>query len=436
MKHRKGKSDGAQVASFLVIIGLFIMAYMLLISDEERKEILELESDNDRDFDYDSKEGAVYLLSTSPGAVSPYEKDEFEIELNDIQLYSRTDSETINLIDSVKISRSLLSERPKILYFKLDSLSDLQNLNLFFFIKEGSGKIYIDFNGHSIFEGEIDSRDIPIDLPVNYAEENNELKIGVVNSGIFGNSYSLSSVYVKKVFDRERKKTTRLFKLSSAEKAGLKDKSQLEYYINCLTLGGLQGVLTINLNGRTLSKENIICGSGVKTQRISENSLKEGTNVLTFEIDRGDYSIEGLKVSIETSEKDYPQYDFEISEDDYENIKECDDNECMDDCKEDCRDDCDDADDYTDCRDACYEYCEDDCDVRCDKHLILEFKFENDEDDKKATITVNKKQFSINTQKSSYSRDISEYINRGSNYIKIIPKIGFEIESLYVYIED
>jgi hypothetical protein len=434
MKYRKGKSDGAQVASFLVIIALFIIAYILLISGEERKELLGLDNDDKTDFDY-TKEDNFYLLSTSPGAVSPYEKDKFEVELNDIRLFSKLESETINLIDNVKVSKSLLNEKSKTLYFKLDSLSDLRNLNLFFFVKEGSGKLYIEFNGHGIFEGDVDSGDIPIDLPVNYAKESNELKIGVINSGLFGNSYSLSSVYVKKVFDRQRKKTTRLFKLSSAEKAGLKDKSQLEYYINCLNLGEIQGVLTIMLNDRMLSKENIICGTGIQTKKIDEHSLKSGTNVLSFEIDRGDYSIEGIKINIETSEQRYPEYNFEIDDEQYEDIKECEDGSCMDDCKKNCRDDCDGADDYTDCRDACYEYCEDECDVLCDKHLILELKFKNDEDKKEATITVNKKRFSFNTKKDSYSRDISEYINRGSNYIKIIPKVGFEIDSLYVYIE-
>ena len=336
MKYRKGKSDGAQVASFLVIIALFIIAYMLLISDEEREKILDLDGKDKDDFDYE-KEDVLYLLSTSPGAVSPYEKDEFEIELNDMELFSRLEYDTISLADNVKVSKSLLSEKSKTLYFSLDSLSDLRNLNLFFFVKEGSGRLYIEFNGHNIFEGEIDSRDIPIDLPTNYAKESNELKIGVVDSGLFGNSYSLSSFYVKKIFDKERKKATRLFKLSSAEKAGLKDKSQLEYYINCLDLSGIQGVLTITLNDRTISKENVICGAGIKTRSISEHSLKTGTNVLGFEIDRGDYSIEGIKINIETSEKRYPKYSFEVSDEQYEDIKECDDDECMKDCKKDCR---------------------------------------------------------------------------------------------------
>ena len=436
MKCRKGKSDGTQVASFLVIIALFIVAYMLLIPDDEREELLDLDSGNGNGDTDGTKEDAIYLLSESPGSVSPYEKEDFEIDLNDIALYSRLDSETDNLIGSVKVSKSLFGGKSKTLYFKIDSLSDLNNINLFFFVKEGSGGLYIKFNGHSIFEGAVDSGDIPIDLPVSYAKEDNEVEIGVVSSGLFGNSYSLSSVYVKRIYDRERTKSTRTFKLSSSEKAGLKDKSQLEYYVNCLDLYGIQGVLHIKLNDRTLSKENVICGSGIRTKSISESSLKSGTNVLTFEIDRGDYSIEGLKISIKTSEKDYPDFNFELSDDYYEDVTECDDDVCLEDCKEECRNDCDDYDDYVDCRDDCYGDCESECGVSCNKHIILEFKFENDEDRKEAIITVNQKQFSLDTRKDSYSRDISEYINRGSNYIKIIPKVGFDIHSLYVYIED
>jgi len=434
---KRGKvADGTQVASFLIIIGLFIMAYMLLVDKEAREDILDISSDEDsKDYDRE-KEDFLYLLSTSPGEVSPYERDDFKIGLNDVKLFSRLESETINLVDNVRISKSLLSEKSKTLYFKLDGLDDLSSLNLFFFVKEGKGKIYIKFNGHNVFEGEVDSGDIPISLPVSYAKESNELEIGVASSGLFGNSYSLSSIYVKKVFDRQRERASRSFKLSSSEKAGLKDNSKLEYYINCLNLGDIQGVLKVELNERTIVKENVVCGSGLRTKQLSEGSLESGTNILTFEIDRGDYSIEGIEINVETSEKRFPEYNFEISDEEYEDVKSCGDDDCMDDCKEDCRDYCDAYDDYADCRDDCYDDCEDECDLICDKHLILELKFENDEDKKEATITVNKKQFSINTRQDSYSRDISEYINRGSNYIKIIPKIGFEVNSLYVYIEE
>jgi len=434
MKKKGQSEEGIRVATFLVIIALFIIGYVLLISDEAREDLgVELDSSSSGDDYYDNEESrrGITLLSTSPGEVSPYEKDEFDINLGTIKLYSDVGSDIEVLSDNLVVSKTLFKSTTRNLNFNINDLADLKNLNLFFFVRKSDGNLFVEFNGHEIFEGEVGANDVPIDLPLNYVEERNTLKIGMSGLGLFGSSASLGSVYIKKSYDKERKRDTATFQLSSTDKSGLKD-SELEYFANCLD--DEDGILTITLNERILSKRQIICNTRPRTIELNDVDLRKGVNVLVFEIDRGGYELEDVKVAVTTSEKRYPEYNFDVDDDLYEDVKDCEDAECLDDCKDDCRDDCRDYRDYSDCLDDCYNDCDDECeDLTCITGLILEFTFENDDERKEATVTVNKKMFTIDTTRGTYVKDVSEYINRGANYIKIIPKVAFDIEALEVY---
>ena len=294
----------------------------------------------------------------------------------------------------MRVSKSWFSDNPEVLKFKTKDKDLLEKLQLFFFINSGEGIIYIKFNGYSVFEGEISSIDSPINLPIDRLQASNILKIGMVSGDFAGDKYTLSSVSVKQSYKSEKSTESKIFQLTSGEKAGLR-KAKLTYFVNCLKIDPKkQGDLIITLNGREISFEHIFCDAGTQSQTISTSDFVSGRNTLEFRINKGEYNIEGIELELKTKEIYYPQYNFELSDDDYEDIK------------------------------------------NGKEEAYILFKFPNDKYLKKSTVTINEYQISFDTRDDSYKRKISKYLERGTNYIKIIPKVDFEISTLKIYLTE
>jgi len=390
MKSRKAQATA--VATFVLILALFMLAYVLLLPEEERQELIDGDESDDEDEDEEGE--GQNLLYTSPGLVYTYEKNELSIPVSPVSLYAKTEEEVKELAAKITVSKSWFSDNPETLTFSIDDKDSLKESQLFFFVNSGEGTIYIKFNGYTVFEGEIGSTDSPINLPIDRVRTSNILKIGLVSGDFSGDSYTLSSISIKKKYKSEKSSEQRNFHLTSGEKAGLK-KATMTYFVNCLKIDPKeQGDLTVTLNGRELFTEHVFCDAGTQTQSLNKAYLISGRNILEFKITKGEYNVEGIEMELETKEKYYPQYNFELSDDGYEDIEDE------------------------------------------EKDVFMLFKFPDDEDRKKATITINEYQVSFDTYDASYKRKISSYLERGTNYIKIIPKVNFEINSLKVYITE
>jgi len=445
MKSKKAQATG--VATFILVLALFMLAYILLLPEEQRQELIDHETGliEEREAAEEvAEEGEFNLLYTSPGEVYTYEQNEISIPINSLNLFAKTEEEVTELATKIRVSKSWFSDNPEVLTFQIEDKDILEELQLFFFVNSGEGTIYMKFNGYTVFEGEISSIDSPITLPLDRVRNSNVLKIGLVSGDFSGDSYTLSSISLKKSFKSKKSSESKVFELASEEEAGLK-KARINYFVNCLKLDpAKQGDLTITLNGREITSGHVFCEAGTQTQTISTSYFAAGRNTLDFRITKGEYEIEGIEIELETKEKYYPQYNFELSSSDYDAIKGTDYSEdyyeeCRDDCYDDCREDCQGSEDYAECREDCYKDCRDDCrdtdpSNRGQKELYMEFKFPDDEDRKKATVTINEYQISFDTEDDKYSRKISGYVERGTNYIKLIPKVNFEITSLRVYL--
>ncbi|MDP2907310.1 MAG: hypothetical protein Q8O03_05195 [Nanoarchaeota archaeon] len=390
MKARKAQATS--VATFVFILAIFMLMYVLLLPEEQREQIMDIK-DTSEEGD-EELAGQTNLLYTSPGNVYTYERNELNIPINSVSLYAKTEEDIKELATKITVSKSWFSDKTETLTFQTDSKDELEKMQLYFFVNSGEGTIYIKFNGYTVFEGEINSADSPITLPVDRAKSVNVLNIGMVSGDFAGDKYTLSSVSVKQNRKSEKNSETRLFYLTPGERAGLK-KSKLTYFINCLKIDPKeQGDMTLLLNSKELFVQHVFCDAGTQVQTLSTSYFTGGRNTLEFKIDKGEYSVEGIEIEMETKEKYYPQYTFELSSEQYDKV----------------------ADE--------------------EKEVNVLFKFKNDKDYKKATITVNENQINLDTRKDSYEWDISTYLERGTNYVKIMPKVDFEISSLKVYITD
>lgn len=438
----KRRGAAANIATLVFLIALFILFYVLLIPEDARKELL------GDDFTKGTKPsyGAITdqgksLLSASPGNVYALQKGSFSLPLTNAKLYVKDEEVVINLADSLTISKGLFSDSPRTLFFKIDNPAVAKKLNLFMFINEPSN-IYIDLNGNRIFEGPVESANIPVTLPLRFVRQDNTLKIGLAGSYMLTKSLRLNSLLVKETFVNENRVATRSFAVSESELPSLRS-AYLDYFVNCLSVSSRnQGELTLSFNNKILFSDVIDCDAAPRTIKLDTSSIKAGTNFVSFEISKGEYNLESMSLVLDVAEKFYPQYNFEVSDDDYKDIKsDCSSNDydsCLGDCGLTCKSGCSGYNNYNNCYNSCFSDCEDECSVSyCStgKDVILQLEFPNSRNRKIASITVNEDVISMDTVQDVFFRDISSSINRGANHIKIIPKNDFEVKALTVSIE-
>ncbi|MDP6641982.1 MAG: hypothetical protein QGF74_01200 [Candidatus Nanoarchaeia archaeon] len=431
MKNKKGDA-GTNIAALVLIIGLFILLFMVFIPQDLREELLPGTSTGTsrRTDDRDTFTGAEkVLLSSFPGEVSPFENVATLKELTPALLYSRLEKETIDLSNTITLDKNLFTEVDRTFNFDLADINNIEKLELFMFVLEGEGDLRIEINGEIAFDDSLDTSKVPVRLSTNTLRNKNKLRF-VSSRGFLSDEYKLNDIKLIITRKLENKVAVREFSITDKEKNGLDDVT-LAYFVNCLSLKE-QGTLNVNLNNRLLFNDFVFCDSGLNIIDVSPDRVKSGLNRLEFKIDRGDYQLDDIEVELLIGEQDFPKYNFRIEDEDFdESTGLC--GRGFDRCIRKCDFDCS--------SDSCFDRCTNDCEFEfdCRKNsdiiLRLDFKEEREGKIKRANIAINEETIAFDVVDSSYERDISPFINRGDNVIKIVPKTSFEIERLTVFLD-
>lgn len=389
MKNKRGQESGAGVAVLLLLIALFMILYILLLPPEERENILNQSI---------PKEGGTseevtpsVLLSENPGEVFPTKESDIVHDISPINIFIKTEPTTRLLANTLEISRGLFSSKPQILTFPIEDLTNIKSAILFFSVKEAKGNLEIWLNNHIIEDSKLEGAQT-IDLPVNYLKKDNTLELKASNPGILffmKNYYNLESIGIKESYEKINPKEDRSFSVPEYEKNSLQ-KSTLKYQIYCNKLDK-ETDFRIYLNDKDVLSKIVSCIAGSEELDLPIEKISKGTNKLTFMIGDGDFQISQIKVEDELKEKSNPVYHFDVDESNYDDV----------------------SGDLA--------------------HVIVHLKLAGT--NKKAEIIINNKQFSIDTNDNEYSKDISEFINEGDNFIKIVPKNTFTIDLLEVKVQ-
>jgi len=393
MKSKKGQ-DGVAVATLVLLIALFIIGYVILLPPQEREELLKQDKavEPSTNVTGEIERGTRTLLSEIPGELIPYERGTKIKSIEPVNLFSRTDSKLINLATNMKVSANLFQESPRSFSFKMRNLDSLQNLNLFFFVREGKGPLKIEVNNALIFEGKVTNSDAPITIPKDILKTDNIIRLSVGKS-LFGNSYELTNLYLKQEFSVENKVAKRTFVLSNNEKRGL-NRATLYYTLNCRTLSD-QGTLTIFINNKHAYNGYVVCDVGTRSLDIDDRKLVRGENDLMFRISKGDYSIQDIELALDIKEWEYPKYTFNLDNDAFDEIF-CEEGSC--------------------------------------KNVYLGMLFADDVR-KKAALTINEFGISMDTYDFEYYVDITRFLRLGYNVLKIVPYTEFDVDHLSVFVE-
>lgn len=388
MKNKRGQEGGAGIAVLILLITLFMILYILLLPPAQREEILNQSITQNGG---GTQTISNVLLSESPGDVFQTKNNNIIHEMSPLNIFIKTEPSTKLLAGSIEISKSLFSSNPKILTFPIDDLSNLKSMILFFSIKNSKGNLEVWLNDHIVVDNKLDGVQT-IELPINYLQKNNVLELRASNPGILffvKNYYDLEDVGVKESYQIINPKEDRSFSVPEYEKNSLQ-KSTLTYEVYCNKLD-TETDMRIYLNEQEVLSKLITCIAGSESVELPVERIRDGNNLLTFMIGAGDFQFSQIKVENELKEKSNPTYHFEVSSDEANNI------------------------------------------VGGMSHVILKLNLEGTS--KKADIIINNKQFSLDTSNNSFSRDISEYVNEGDNFIKIVPKNTFSIKLLEIRVE-
>ena len=388
---KQGQTSGLEVSILIVLMALFIGAYVILLPPEDRSGLLG-----------ELKEGATaaeepeaknVLLSESPGTVQGYKKNIQEAKLEPMHLYVKDETTTQTLVKSLTVSKTVIKDNYKNVLFSIDNPSDLRSAKIALMITESKGNILIKLNGYQIYEGRLTAADMPLTLPKEYIKEKNVLDLSAESPGwkIFSSNY-----YLIKDFNLIKETTTKKTKASRSFSVDTTDntikKASLEYFINCNKAS--KGELTITLNGKQMFQDEVFCEYlDKRTLTLTSAYLNgEGKNTLGFEINEGDYNIDELKLKMTLEKSTHPSYTFELSSDNYDKIQA----------------------------------------GKLKAHLKITFPTESR---KKATIFLNNKQFTMDLANREYKRDISELLKLGTNTLRVEPQETFEITKLQVLTE-
>ena len=388
-KRGEGPIAGVEVSVMIFLLALLMVGYIILLPEEDRQELLGDDATSDNDGT--SGSATEVLLSESPGEVTSARSATQIRSLEPMRLYSTTESATEELVSSLSVSRSILQNNYKTIHFDMENVENLEDLGLLFLITESRGTLTVLLNGNLVYEGELASNDLPLNLPISYIEEEGntlELSVDLPLPNIFSaNYYLLQDVQLVEDFSVSDTSSSRTF---SVEDPGDVRSADLSYFITCNS--DEQGILSILLNNREVFSDQIFC-EYLNERELSLNEDYLGsTNTLTFEVSEGDYNIEEIDVEITSRSQDYPSFSFDVSSDLYESVS------------------------------------------NGEKEVYFELTFADVSSQKAGTVIVQEYSFAFDTEDGSYEKEISAYVDNGANTITLQPDTSFAIDNLKVYV--
>jgi hypothetical protein len=393
----KRKAQGGLNAAILVaILAGVIIIYILFLPTEDRKALLEEESDyTGGTGGGSSTEELITLISENVGRLDPVGKVR-DKELPNVNIFETKNSKVLDTINPIYIRNGWFDKKSKVVKFDIENLENTNDVMLSFSVPKRQGVLSISLNGELIYEYSITSLNAnPIKLKSGLLDGSNELEFSVNSVGAkfwTTNEYALESVQIiGDITDTSRQESQNVFSLSDTEYQNM-EKAEIRFIPYCLSSTDV-GVLDVFVNNRNVFSSVPVCNDRYE-QEMPISALSAGQNKVLFKTNKGSYSVEQILLSF--SEKDAPEavYYFEINESTFEDIQD---------------------NDY---------------------NAFVRVEFVDDEDRKRADINVHDHLTRIDQERKTYERNIDNWVEEGNNFIKITPKTTLEIVELNIELEE
>ena len=386
---KRGQSAAGAAVLVAVITSLLIM-FIILIPPEEREKLLD---DNGvSDTSERSTTGGKNLLLINPGRIDFLAQDEVEHPLPVINVYTRLESQILAEKNIAYSKRGIFSEERSEFRFSLPDLDRIENVLLNFKIVDISGNLIITLNDEIIFNSAVAPGSTkPISIPKNSFKADNIIFFSVSSPGLAfwrTNELSLENIQViADVTDVGAQFSRNVFLVSETEKKNL-ERVKLRFQPGCLY--NQVGKLSIEINGVEIYNAVPDCDLESVPLEFSPEIIRQGENEVVFTTEKGSYVLSHILIQSELKEVEFPTYYFDITQEQFEDIQ---DNSTW---------------------------------------VRLGVKFVDIVNTKLAEINVNGHRTTLDTKDVSYTLDLSEDIEKGSNSIQIKPKKTLEVRELRV----
>ena len=397
MHKSKRAEGGGNVAVILVVIAIFMVLYLLFVSPEERQRILQSDNSSDLQGSNTGTIKGLELLAESPGEVNPTKEFAAVHRMSSVNIFLKEEPVIKDLASSIQVVKSLFSSTTPKLRFRTESLTETKRVYLFFSNSQASGELRIKINGNTIYGEEIKTAGISlVEIPLLYLKRDNEIELSVSSPGIAfwqTNKYDLKNIGIKQEFERKNVEETRTFTLTDKEASSLKSL-KLKYTQQCNTqLANGVTRFEIFINDERAHSADIRCITTEEEIDLDPTLVKKGANTMTFRLEKGDFSFHLLKIETQSSESQRPTYFFSISENQFSDIK------------------------------------------AGTRSIKLKMLLNRIGVLKNARILINNHEILLQTDKSSFERNLKDYIIEGTNFIRIVPISSFNIVGLKVTVE-
>jgi len=392
------KAQGTNAAILVAIIAILIIMYILFLPQDERDKLLD-EAD---EFDGESSEDKdkVILLDEDIGRLS--ETDEIDDrELPDVYLFEETGSEELTTLNPVYVKNNVFGEKTKVDYFTLDNLENTDDIIMTFSAPIRKGVLTIKLNDNVIYDYKLNNLNVnPIGIKKDHLQKQNSIEFSTSPVGAkfwATNEYSLEKIkIVGDITDKSRQTSRNIFTLTETEFDNL-DTATLKFIPYCSNAAEV-GILDVSVNNRNIFSALPLCDDHYK-QEVPKSVLQEDENRVVFSTDKGSYSIENVRVELESKDTPETVFWFEINESLYEELRE-------------------------------------------DKREVtLTMNFIDDDKSKKADIEINDHRVRLDQDEDEFTKNLNpesgiNYLEEGNNYIKIMPKSTLNIIDVTVVIEE
>lgn len=393
-RSKKGKNEGGAVAVILIALAFTMVIYIMFIPPEERQRLLDENiTDDDRYLDDDYME-MIELVAESPGLVTPTREAATIHRIPTVNIFLKEEPKIITLAQSLSVSNGLFSESSPKLRFRAEDLDETTNINLFFSVQEADGELRIKLNDNTIYTRVTEPGVQIVEIAKSYLERNNEIEISVSSGFFTANRYTLEDVGVKQEFQRVNNEETKTFTIPAQEKKHLSELT-LKYTQICnAPMASQLTRLEIFINDYRAQTSDIRCVTTEEEIELDKDLLVEGSNTITFRLEKGDFSFAQMRLETESRESSRPTYFFSLTEKQYEDIRDK------------------------------------------DRELKLHLLLDNNRRLKNARLLINSNEILMQTERNVFDRNLRDYALEGTNFIKIIPINSFNIVGLKVTLEE
>ena len=392
LKKKRGQAAGAAV--LLAIIAALLIMFILFIPPEDRAALLDDEDTptTTTDEDFEDVVSEKNLLKEDIGRLDYLAQKEVEHPLPVATIYTKTESKVLAEKQAIFAKRGVFTDESTSIPFFIKDLNLVEEVMLSFKVKKIEGSLEIYLNEEKIYDDAVKVNAIPvIKLPSNLLKEQNKLVFSSSSPGIafwVTNGLTLeNSKVVGDVTSTDAQEAKNIFLISDTEKKNL-ERAVLRFQPTCKR--DEVGKLRITINNKEIYNAIPDCDAPMVPIEFSPNELHKGENQVVFSTLKGIYELSNILVRSELEQVDYPTYYFDLSEEEYNEIK------------------------------------------KGDKKVRMKIDFVDISVQKRGDYIFNGHLRYFDTKDISFTEELSEDVVRGNNALKIRPKKTLEIREMNV----